>query len=41
MVEDWQGMEMGDLLVLHGHELQGAGGINPSQNLLIRPFAIR
>ena len=33
MVEDWQGMEMGDLLVLHGHELQGAGGINPSQNL--------
>ena len=33
MVEDWQGMEMGDLLVLHGHELQGSGGINPSQNL--------
>lgn len=33
MVHEWQGMEMGDLLVLHGHELQGAGGINPSQNL--------
>jgi predicted phosphodiesterase len=33
MVEDWQGMEMGDLLVLHGHELYGGGGINPSQNL--------
>lgn len=33
MIEDWQGMEMGDLLVLHGHELQGAGGLNPSQNL--------
>jgi len=34
MVEDWQGMEMGDLLVLHGHELYGGGGVNPSQNLL-------
>ena len=34
MVEDWQGMEMGDLLVGHGHEWYGAGGINPSQNLL-------
>lgn len=33
MIEDWQGMEMGDLLVLHGHELYGGGGINPSQNL--------
>ena len=33
MVEDWQGMEMGDLLVLHGHELYGGGGVNPSQNL--------
>jgi predicted phosphodiesterase len=33
VVEEWQGMEMGDLLVLHGHELQGGGGINPSQNL--------
>jgi UDP-2,3-diacylglucosamine pyrophosphatase LpxH len=33
VVEDWQGMEMGDLLVLHGHELQGGGGVNPSQNL--------
>lgn len=34
MIEDWQGMEMGDLLVLHGHELYGGGGVNPSQNLL-------
>ena len=34
LVEDWQGMEMGDLLVVHGHELYGAGGINPSQNLM-------
>ena len=33
MVEDWRGMEMGDLLVLHGHELYGGGGVNPSQNL--------
>ena len=33
MIEDWQGMEMGDLLVLHGHELYGGGGVNPSQNL--------
>ncbi|NBW15322.1 MAG: hypothetical protein EBR82_45740, partial [Caulobacteraceae bacterium] len=34
VVDDWQGMEMGDLLVVHGHELYGAGGINPSQNLM-------
>jgi len=34
LVEDWQGMEMGDLLVCHGHELYGAGGVNPSQNLM-------
>lgn len=34
MVEDWQGMQMGDLLVVHGHELYGAGGVNPSQNLM-------
>jgi predicted phosphodiesterase len=34
VVNDWQGMEMGDLLVLHGHELYGAGGVNPSQNLM-------
>lgn len=33
MVDTWQGTEMGDLLVLHGHELYGGGGINPSQNL--------
>jgi len=34
LVEDWQGMEMGDLLVVHGHEMYGAGGVNPSQNLM-------
>lgn len=34
IVNDWQGIEMGDLLVVHGHELYGAGGINPSQNLM-------
>lgn len=33
MIESWRGMEMGDLLVLHGHELYGGGGVNPSQNL--------
>ncbi len=33
VVETWRGMEMGDLLVLHGHELYGGGGVNPSQNL--------
>lgn len=33
VVESWRGMEMGDLLVLHGHELYGGGGVNPSQNL--------
>ncbi len=25
---------MGDLLVVHGHEMYGAGGVNPSQNLM-------
>ncbi len=34
MVQDYQGMEMGDLLVVHGHELYGAGGVNPAQNLM-------
>jgi UDP-2,3-diacylglucosamine pyrophosphatase LpxH len=33
LVDEWQGMQMGDLLVLHGHELYGGGGVNPSQNL--------
>lgn len=36
-VEDWQGMEMGDLLVCHGHELM-AGGMNPSQNTFNKTF---
>jgi predicted phosphodiesterase len=34
LVHDWQGMEMGDLLVIHGHEPFGSGGANPSQNLM-------
>jgi predicted phosphodiesterase len=33
VIDSWRGMEMGDLLVLHGHELYGGGGVNPSQNL--------
>jgi predicted phosphodiesterase len=33
VIDEWRGMEMGDLLVLHGHELYGGGGVNPSQNL--------
>lgn len=36
-VPDWQGMEMGDLLVLHGHELM-AGGMNPSQTTFNKTF---
>lgn len=36
-VEDWQGMEMGDLLVCHGHELM-AGGMNPSQTTFNKTF---
>jgi predicted phosphodiesterase len=36
-VPDWQGMEMGDLLVLHGHEIM-AGGMNPSQTTFNKTF---
>jgi predicted phosphodiesterase len=36
-IEDWQGMEMGDLLVAHGHELL-AGGMNPSQTTFNKTF---
>ena len=36
-VPDWQGMEMGDLLVLHGHEAL-AGSINPSQSIFNKMF---
>lgn len=36
-VPDWQGMEMGDLLVLHGHEVM-AGGMNPSQTTFNKTF---
>lgn len=33
MIESWQGCEIGDLLVVHGHEGFGVGGVNPSQNV--------
>lgn len=36
-VPDWQGMYMGDLLVLHGHEIM-AGGMNPSQSTFNKTF---
>jgi predicted phosphodiesterase len=36
-VPDWQGMEMGDLLVCHGHEIM-AGGMNPSQTTFNKTF---
>lgn len=36
-VPDWQGIELGDLLILHGHELM-AGGINPSQSTFNKTF---
>lgn len=36
-VPDWQGIEMGDLLVCHGHELM-AGGMNPSQSTFNKTF---
>jgi predicted phosphodiesterase len=34
MVQEWEACYMGDLLVLHGHELYGSGGVNPAQNLM-------
>jgi len=37
-VPDWQGMFMGDLLVIHGHEGFGVGGVNPSQSLFNKMF---
>lgn len=36
-VPDWQGIELGDLLILHGHEIM-AGGINPSQSTFNKTF---
>lgn len=36
-VPDWQGIEVGNLLVAHGHELM-AGGINPSQTTFNKTF---
>ena len=36
-VPDWQGIELADLLILHGHELM-AGGINPSQSTFNKTF---
>jgi DNA repair exonuclease SbcCD nuclease subunit len=36
-VPDWQGIELGDLLILHGHEVM-AGGMNPSQSTFNKTF---
>jgi hypothetical protein len=36
-VPDWQGIELSDLLILHGHELM-AGGMNPSQSTFNKTF---
>jgi len=36
-VPDWQGIEVGNLLVAHGHELM-AGGMNPSQSTFNKTF---
>ena len=36
-VPDWQGIEAGNLLVLHGHEIM-AGGMNPSQSTFNKTF---
>ena len=36
-VPDWQGIEIADLLLLHGHELM-AGGMNPSQSTFNKTF---
>lgn len=36
-VPDWQGIELADLLILHGHELM-AGGMNPSQSTWNKTF---
>jgi predicted phosphodiesterase len=36
-VPDWQGIELADLLILHGHELM-AGGMNPSQSTFNKTF---
>ena len=36
-VPDWQGIELADLLLVHGHELM-AGGMNPSQSTFNKTF---
>jgi len=36
-VPDWQGIELADLLICHGHEIM-AGGINPSQSTWNKTF---
>lgn len=36
-IPDWQGIELADLLVAHGHELM-AGGMNPSQSTFNKTF---
>jgi|GEM_PF-2552768 len=36
-VPDWQGIELADLLILHGHEIM-ASGMNPSQSTFNKTF---
>ena len=36
-VPDWQGIELANLLILHGHEIM-AGGMNPSQSTFNKTF---
>jgi len=36
-IPDWQGIEIADLLLLHGHEVM-AGGMNPSQSTFNKTF---
>jgi predicted phosphodiesterase len=36
-IPDWQGIELADLLILHGHEVM-AGGMNPSQSTFNKTF---
>jgi predicted phosphodiesterase len=36
-IPDWQGIELADLLILHGHEIM-AGGMNPSQSTFNKTF---
>lgn len=38
IVDTWRGCEIGDLLVIHGHEGFGTGGVNPSQSLFNKMY---